>query len=103
MEADFMLSHFLFVDDILLFTNGSLDEGRTLEDILVLYKREIRMVINVDKLVLCFNGVQIRIIDELIDVFHFWVLEFNEGFKYLGFLLNQTPINSRIGDGAWER
>lgn len=82
-----MLTHWLFVDDLLIFTNGTLDDGRTLEDILVLYRKEIGMVINVDKLVLCFSGVEDRIIDELIDVFHFQVLDLNKGFKYLGLLL----------------
>jgi hypothetical protein len=56
-----MLMHLLFVGSVFLFTNQSMAEGHALEDILNLYKKVKRMLINVEKSVLCFNGVEDRI------------------------------------------
>ena len=56
------------------------------------------MVVNVDKSSLCFNEVDDRTKEELTNLFHFQTSNFNEGFKYLGFLLKSNSINNRIGD-----
>ena len=45
------------------------------------------MVVNVDKLVICFNGMHNRMEEELLHIFHFLDYDFSEGFEYLGFML----------------
>lgn len=57
---EFLLTHLLFIDDVLLFTNGSLAEGRALQEILNLYKKATGLVIDSDKSLLCFNEVENR-------------------------------------------
>jgi hypothetical protein len=46
MGRDLNLSHFLFVDDALLFIKGSLREARKLKEILDLYKSTTGMEVN---------------------------------------------------------
>jgi hypothetical protein len=51
------LSHFLFVDDILLFCNGSKRDALELKDILDLYCMAIGMKVNIGKSSISFIGV----------------------------------------------
>jgi hypothetical protein len=57
----FYLTRLLFMDDLLCFTNGSMLEGRVLKYILNLYCNVTRMEVNVDRSMLCFNGVPERV------------------------------------------
>jgi hypothetical protein len=65
------LTHLFFVDDVLLFTNGSLVEGHVLKEILALYKKSMGMMIKLDKSLLCFNKVEIRLKEEQLEAFQF--------------------------------
>jgi hypothetical protein len=60
---------------------------RVLNEILALYKKSMRMMINLDKYLLCFNKVEIILKEEQLETFQFQEIDFNEGFKYLGFWL----------------
>lgn len=74
--------HFLFIDDILLFSDGSRSETHQLKTIIDLFLKATRLCINIQKYSLIvegFIGAEIRMISEDIP--------FEDNFKYLGFHL----------------
>ena len=77
---DLCWTHILFVDDILLFTNGLVDEGNALQEIPRLYCESIQMEMHVYKSILCFNRLGDRVEHKLITLFELQSLYFNEGF-----------------------
>jgi hypothetical protein len=93
------LSHLLFVEDILYFTNGSLKEDEALRGILNLFCKATCMVINVEKYCIIFN--KINDVDEarICEYLPYPHSKFLEGFKYLSFSLNPITTNLQIGYG----
>jgi hypothetical protein len=59
------------VDDVLIFTNGTLVEGKSLKEILELFQLAMGMVVNEEKSVPYFNGMADRLKGELLNLFHF--------------------------------
>lgn len=52
------------------------------------------MEINVDKLVMCFNGVPERVESDTKELYNFQTLNFNDGFKYLGYKLKPNSYGN---------
>ena len=48
-EESLCLSHFLFVDDVFLFNDGTIREANKIQEILYLYNTAIGMEINIQK------------------------------------------------------
>jgi hypothetical protein len=81
------LTHLLFVDDVLLFGNGSSREAKIFKEILDLYYKAIGMEVNNQNPSISFNGIPKGQARFLHIFWPFSTVDFNNGFKYLGFLL----------------
>ena len=81
------VTHTLFVDDVLLFGEGSI---RNLEAFLALidkYSRATRMVVNVEKSNLIHNEFPEELLQRSKDIIQYNTTPVDEGFKYLGFTI----------------
>jgi hypothetical protein len=97
------LSHFLFVDNVLLFSNGQDRKVRELLKILEIYDIAIGMELNVQKPTTYFSGLGDEDESRLVDLFPFKKFNFQEGFKYLGYSLNPNGYIKRDWGSLWEK
>eukprot|EP01018_Ginkgo_biloba_P027299 Gb_05586 [translate_table: standard] len=95
---DLYLTHLLFMDNVLCFTNSSLSKGKVLKEVLSLFCNVTSMEINEGKLLLCFIEVVKRVVKETKGLFNFQATNFDECFKYLGYTLkpNSYGKGSRL-------
>ena len=66
-----MYSHLLFIDDILLFTNGSRRDIETLKFTLDLFLEEFGMLINDKKSSISFITLDLENVEWISNFFHF--------------------------------
>lgn len=99
ITEQFYLTHLLFVDDILIFMNGSVRDNIALNDILQLFCKATGMVINREKSTRSMAGCTYQ--ESQVAIQHFPFLEINllEGIKYLGFRLK--PDGYKIENWSW--
>jgi len=57
VAVNLFITHLLFVDDILLFSNGSLTEFKKIKEILELFMKETGMEVNYRKSQLIMEGL----------------------------------------------
>eukprot|EP00253_Pinus_taeda_P019452 PITA_19452 len=93
------VTHLLFVDDIIMFSNGSLEDCKTIKRILDLFLKAIGLCINERKSSLTSSGLSEDMVHSVKMVLNFDVKTLEDTFKYLGFLLK--PDNYRIKDWTW--
>ena len=93
------VQHLLFVDDILIFCNGSRQDIAKLCDGLLLFKQATGMEINEQKSSITFSSMEYEEIIYFLERLPFQVLDIEEGIKYLGFLLK--PNDYRKTDWWW--
>eukprot|EP00253_Pinus_taeda_P029580 PITA_29580 len=79
------ISHLLFVDDILIFSNGSHNELKELRDIFDLFMKATGMLINSGKSQVCVAGFNRREVSAMTNLFPFHTQSLDTSFKYLGF------------------
>lgn len=96
---NFWVTHLLFVDDIILFSNGSLKDCRTLKRILDLFLKATGLCINERKSTLTCTGFSRELMRRVELVMNFEVKTLEDSLKYLGFFLK--PNNYRIKDWHW--
>jgi hypothetical protein len=89
------LPHLLFVNDVLLFINGSFRESSKFKEILALYGKAIGMEINFQKLSISFNSLEAEDEQNILPNFPLKFLNFNEEFEYLSFLLKPNGYGKR--------
>jgi len=82
-----IITHLLFVDDILIFCNGSRRDTECLLEGINLFKRATGMLINADKSTLTENMTQVEDLRFMTEALPFKVESLDRGLKYLGFLL----------------
>jgi len=92
----------LCVDDIDVFSNGSIREAKRFQEIVEDYNIAIGMEINLKIYVIYFDGMELEDEINLLKPFPFKLLNFRDGFKYLGFLLKQIDMVGTIWDGYWK-
>lgn len=93
------ISHLLFIDEDLLFGDGSLQEIQFLNKKLTLFYKEISMVINMEKYCLLTNYLSNEVNVHLEELLPYLRQEFISGFKYLSFNLK---LNSyKFVDWMW--
>ena len=93
------ITHLLFVDDILIFCNGSLKEAEKLSEILLLLCKETGMQINSRKSRLTNFNLEYDVMRVMLELFPFLHYTLDEGIKYLGFILK--PNCYRKEDWNW--
>lgn len=92
------LSHLLFVDDLILFCDGSRSNTEKLKDILDLYSIATGMKINVGESTVSFSGVDEDNVTFLSQLFAFQQINFQSALKYLGFYLKPNDYCKRDWD-----
>lgn len=99
VAVNMFITHLLFVDDILLFTNGSLNEIKELKNILDLFMKATGMQINYRKSQLITEGLNRNEKNQISVLLPFEVHSMENPFKYLGFWLK--PNAYRNQDWNW--
>jgi len=94
-----IISHLLFVDDVLLIGKGTMEEWVVLKDILDLFCRASCMEISSKKSNFHYNLINQSKLDTFKSMFGFVTTSLDEGFKYLGFTLK--PNKYQFQDWLW--
>lgn len=93
------LTHLLFVDDILIFINGSVRDSTTLNEILQLFCSATGMEIKRGKSSISLSGCTNQETQLANQKFPFQETNILEGIKYLGFILK--PDGYKIENWTW--
>ena len=81
------LTHVLFVDDIVMITDGSAQSLSMLYEILMDFSKATGMMINEDKSSFYYSRLDEAEVISLQNIFSYKVLKIESGMKYLGFYL----------------
>ena len=87
IATNLTITHLLFVDDILIFCNGSIREVEKLSEILHLFCKATWMQLNSHKYTITTFNLEEDITREFMELFPFQSYTLDEGLKYLGFRL----------------
>eukprot|EP00253_Pinus_taeda_P010845 PITA_10845 len=93
------ITHLLFVDDILIFTNGNCSELKELKCIFDLFLKATGMQINSGKSQACIADFERRERNRMANLFPFPIQPVEAPFKYLGFWLK--PAAYKKEDWNW--
>lgn len=93
VATNLFISHLLFVDDILLFSNGSREDVSQLKSSLDLFLKAIGMSINAQKSSIAHEGLSSMDLDRIATSLPYEVLPMGDSLKYLGFPLNSDSKN----------
>lgn len=93
------LTHLLFVDDILIFLNGSIGDSTSLHGSILLFQQATGMLINNNKSTITMVGCSIHQSTFASQRFPFTYSNLADGIKYLGFRLK--PSGYKIADWVW--
>ena len=99
MAVNLWVTHLLFVDDIILFSNGSVEDCRALKSILDLFLKATGLKINEQKSTLTISGMSLEESGRVGALLPFEIKSLQESFKYLGFLLK--PDTYQVQDWKW--
>ena len=94
-----LITHLLFVDDVLIFFLGSLRDVQSLSDIMLLFSKATRMEINEGKYTVTTHLLTLDETQAFARVFPFIQIDIDVGLKYLGFSLK--PNDCRNMDWCW--
>ena len=86
------LTHVLFVDDIVMITNGSAQYLSMLYELLMDFTKSLGMMINENKSSFYFFGLDESKLISLQNIFSYTLLKINSGMKYLGFFFKTLQI-----------
>jgi hypothetical protein len=99
VEKGIRITHLLFVDDVLLFGNGTLTEWETFKEVLDLFCLATGMSFSPHKSLFLEAGWLEEELTVLKVLFPFEVKPLETGFKYLGFFLK--PNCYSLADWGW--
>eukprot|EP00253_Pinus_taeda_P014847 PITA_14847 len=99
VAVNLFISHPLFVDDIFLFTNGSLSEVKELKIILDLFMKATGMQINFRKSHFIMEGFSRNECSQITAILPFEIYNMDSPFKYLGFWIK--PNSYKKQDWNW--
>jgi len=94
-----MVTHLLFVDDIIILCSGSVEEWIYLNLLLDSFYRASSLDINVKKSCFIYRNVEEKVLQEIIEVFGVSSSYLDDGFKYLGYFLK--PNSYKVADWLW--
>jgi len=95
----YTLTHLLFVDDVLLFLNGSIGDMIDIYSIMLIFSTATGMESNDSKSTISTSGFSPHEIHFTLHIFPFTLKSMDDGLKYLGFHLK--PLHYRIVDWIW--
>ena len=94
VSSSLHLTHLLFVDDVLLFGVGTIEEWQHFKILLDLFCSATGMSISEAKSSFLYNEVDLNIKDNVAEIFPYKMEPLSEGFKYLGFYLKPMGYHS---------
>lgn len=98
VAVNIWVTHLLFVDDILLFNNGSIEDCQSLKNILDLFLKAVGLKINEQKSTLTTSGLSREEVGRVEALLQFEVKSLQDKFKYLGFFLKLD----KYGNHDWK-
>jgi hypothetical protein len=81
--------HLLFVDDVLIMTNDSLQEWKEIKEILKIFCSSTGLSINWEKSTFHFANLQHQTLNQLKGIFPHTFTHLSSGLKYLGYFLKE--------------
>ena len=99
ISSSLSLTHLLFVDDVVLFGNETLDEWKAFDVLLDIFFSTSGMSISVDKFSFLYNELDEEVLDRISSIMPYKMDPIQVGFKYLGYYLN--PLSYGINDWRW--
>ena len=87
------VTHTLFVDDVLVFGEGSIRNLEGFDSLIDKYKRATGMVVNMEKSNLIHNEFSDDMIQRKREIVPFQITPVEVGFKYLGFCLKPNSYS----------
>jgi hypothetical protein len=98
-SPNFIITHLLFVDDVLIFCSGRPRDAKTLAEILQLFRDATGMIINSQKSTLSLTRLDDSTTTLYKTLFPFPLQDLQQGIKYLGFQLKVNNYKKR--DRSW--
>ena len=93
------LTHFLFVDDVILIGVGTIEEWSAYKGALDLFCLASGMSISSLKSSFLYQNVDTDIMEKIVEMFPFKMDPLTVGFKYLGYHLK--PLGYHTSDWIW--
>lgn len=97
------ITHLLFVDDIILFCDGSRCDLHELKLVLDLFLKATWMSINDKNSIIVHNGLSRVELNIILSFFPFEIKSMTKSFKYLGFYLKLDSYRKLIGNGWYKK
>lgn len=98
---DFNITYLLFVDDVLLITNGSIQEGTTLSGIWSLYYKSTGVITNKEIFAVFFSNVELEQKQLLQNLIGFNSNDLQDGIKYIWYSLKPCGYKKEGWDQAY--
>ena len=93
------VAHTLFVDNVLVFGEGTINNLGDFANLLDKYKKSMGMVINIDKSNLVHNEFSTYMLQREKEIVPYKTIQNETGFKYLGFFIK--PNSYSFQDWVW--
>lgn len=94
-----VITHLLFVDDVLILGIGSIEEWIELKKIISTFCQATGMEVNCQKSCFLFNDMEAKKIERLEDIFEIPLVHLHCRLQYLGF--NLKPNDYKVSDWLW--
>ena len=99
MSPSLNLTHLLFVDDVILFGLGTVEEWQNYKDILDTFCSTTGIEISVAKSSFLYNDINDTVRSRISSLLPFKMKPLTSRFKYLGYYLK--PLGYGINDWRW--
>ena len=99
MDSNVYITYLFFMDDILIFSNGSRIEILLIQSILDIFVAAIDMVINIEKISISLLNINEEEIVWIFSQLHYPVVDVDESLSYFGFVFKSNSYLKR--DWAW--
>ena len=93
------LTHLIFVDDVLLFDKGTLEEWQAFQSLISLFCDSSRLEVSPNKSCFVFYNMEVEEYNEVKAILDFQMVDFIYGFKYFGFMLKL--VGYTLKDWGW--
>ena len=99
ISEDCYLTHLLFVDDVMIFLDGSTRDSRSFSNIITLFSSATGMLANHSKSSIILSRTTVHESQLALQLFPYSVHPLDQGLKYLGYWIK--PISPKIADWIW--
>ena len=99
ISDDCFLTHLLFMDDVIIFLDGSIKDTCSFSKILSLFSSATGMLANHSKSTITFTRTSIHESQYAHRLFPYCINPLDRGLKYLGFWIK--PVSQKIADWIW--